>query len=92
MITREGITFPYSATAAGVYLGSRTELAAAQARGRAFPSLVYLSDGCRLVAKEAVSLATVKQGLVRQAGETGGAQRQEEGGAWEGRREESTQR
>ena len=41
---------------------------------------MYLSDGCRLVAKEAVSLATVKQGLVRQAGETGGAQRQEEGG------------
>lgn len=46
----------------------------------AFPSPVYLSYGCRLVAKEAVSLATVKQGLVRQAGETGGAQRQEEGG------------
>lgn len=44
------------------------------------PSPVYLSHGCRLVAKEAVSLATVKQGLVRQAGETGGAQRQEEGG------------
>jgi hypothetical protein len=45
---------------------------------------VNVSYGCRLVAKEAVSLATVKQGLLRQAGETGGAQRQEEGG--EGRK------
>lgn len=46
-----------------------------------------MSYGCRLVAKEAVSLATGKQGLLRQAGETGGAQRQEEGGRREGRRE-----
>lgn len=48
---------------------------------------MYVSYGCRLVAKEAVSLATVKQGLPRQAGETGGAQRQEEGGEQEERRE-----
>lgn len=61
-------------------LGSRTELATAKQEAEAFPSPVYLSDGCGLVAKEAVSLATVKQGLVRQAGETGGAQRQEKGG------------
>lgn len=79
MVTREGITFPFSVTPAGVYLGSRTELAMAQARGRSIPFPGVLV-GCRLVAKEAVSLATVKQGLVRQAGETGGAQRQEEGG------------
>lgn len=39
-----------------------------------------MSYGCRLVAKEVVSLATGKQGLPRQAGETGGALRQEEGG------------
>lgn len=46
----------------------------------AFPSRMYMSYGCRLVAKEVVSLATGKQGLLRQAGETGGALRQEEGG------------
>ena len=45
-----------------------------------FPSHVYMSYGCRLVAKEVVSLATGKQGLPRQAGETGGALRQEKGG------------
>lgn len=46
---------------------------------RTFPSHMYMSNGSRLVAKEVVSLATGKQGLPRQAGETGGALRQEEG-------------
>jgi len=45
-----------------------------------FPSHVYMSYGCRLVAKEVVSLATGKQGLLRKAGETGGTLRQEKGG------------
>ena len=42
--------------------------------------MVYMSYGCRLVAKEVVSLATGKQGLLRKAGETGGTLRQEKGG------------
>lgn len=55
-----------------------------------FPSHMYMSYGCRLVAKEVVSLATGKQGLLRQAGETGGTLRQE--GGWEGRREGGAER
>lgn len=55
-----------------------------------FPSNMYMSYGCRLVAKEVVSLATGKQGLLRQAGETGGALRQE--GGWEGRKEGGAER
>lgn len=47
---------------------------------------MYVSYGCRLVAKEVVSLATGKQGLLKQAGETGSALRQE-GGGGAGRRE-----
>lgn len=48
---------------------------------------MYVSYGCRLVAKEVVSLATGKQGLLRQAGETGSALRQGEGVGRGGRKE-----
>ena len=52
----------------------------ASARGRNLPfPRAYMSYGSRLVAKEVVSLATGKQGLPRQAGETGGALRQGRG-------------
>lgn len=74
------IAFPFSATPEGCIWALEQSLQRPEQEAEAFPSPVYLSDGCGLVAKEAVSLATVKQGLVRQAGETGGAQRQEEGG------------
>ena len=56
-----------------------------------FPSHVYVSYGCRLVAKEVVSLATGKQGLLRKDGETGGTLRQETGGEvrWGGKSSEA---
>lgn len=68
---------------------SRATSSLSERQEPSLPSRVYVSHGCRLVAKEVVSLATGKQGLPRQAGETGGALRQGEGvGRGGGRRRE----